>query len=90
MTVGKSALARTMIAAALCLAAAGADAQGKINGAAGWANATHAAVVKVDLETGEIEVLDYIVTHDCGPIINPPVSVNTDAPVSRSIWRHSS
>jgi aerobic carbon-monoxide dehydrogenase large subunit len=47
------------------------DERGKINGAVGWANATHAAVVKVDLATGEVEVLDYIVTHDCGPIINP-------------------
>jgi carbon-monoxide dehydrogenase large subunit len=50
-----------------------ADELGRINGAAAWANATHAAVVKVDLETGEVEIVDYLVTHDCGPIINPPI-----------------
>jgi carbon-monoxide dehydrogenase large subunit len=49
------------------------DERGQINGAAAWANATHAAVVKVDLDTGVVEVLDYIVTHDCGPLINPPI-----------------
>ncbi len=47
------------------------DERGRMNGAAAWANATHAAVVKVDVETGAVEILDYIVTHDCGPIINP-------------------
>ena len=47
------------------------DERGRMNGAAAWANATHAAVVKVDLETGEVEILDYIVVHDCGPLINP-------------------
>jgi aerobic carbon-monoxide dehydrogenase large subunit len=49
------------------------DRLGRINGAAAWANATHAAVVKVELETGQVEILDYLVTHDCGPIINPPI-----------------
>jgi carbon-monoxide dehydrogenase large subunit len=49
------------------------DELGRINGAAAWANATHAAVVKVELDTGEVEILDYLVTHDCGPIINPPI-----------------
>jgi aerobic carbon-monoxide dehydrogenase large subunit len=46
---------------------------GKINAAVAWANATHAAVVRVDLETGEIHLLDYHVVHDCGRILNPPI-----------------
>ena len=31
----------------------------------------HAAKVKVDMETGEVEVLDYAAVHDAGHIINP-------------------
>ena len=38
-----------------------------------WANATHAAVVKVDVETGVVDILDYAVVHDCGPRINPVI-----------------
>jgi len=33
--------------------------------------ATHAAVVEVDHETGAVRVLRYVVTEDCGRIINP-------------------
>ena len=29
--------------------------------------------MKVDLETGFVDVLDYIAVHDCGPILNPPI-----------------
>jgi carbon-monoxide dehydrogenase large subunit len=46
---------------------------GRINAAAAWTNATHAAVVEVDIETGKVELLDYIVVHDCGTIFNPPI-----------------
>ena len=49
------------------------DERGRMNGAAVWANATHTAVVKVDVETGVIEILDYFVVHDCGPVLNPPI-----------------
>jgi aerobic carbon-monoxide dehydrogenase large subunit len=49
------------------------DEHGRMNPVATCANATHAAVVSVDLETGEIEVLDYIAVHDCGPMVNPPI-----------------
>jgi carbon-monoxide dehydrogenase large subunit len=49
------------------------DAAGKINACAAWANATHAAVVKVDVETGRVDILDYVVAHDCGPMINPVI-----------------
>lgn len=33
--------------------------------------ATHACVVAVDPDTGVIEVLDYVVCHDCGTMVNP-------------------
>jgi carbon-monoxide dehydrogenase large subunit len=36
-----------------------------------FANAAHAAVVEVDGETGEVDVVDYVVVHDCGTVINP-------------------
>jgi carbon-monoxide dehydrogenase large subunit len=49
------------------------DELGRINAAAAWVNATHAAVVRVDLDTGNIDILDYIVVHDCGRVINPPI-----------------
>lgn len=49
------------------------DATGRINACAAWANATHAAVVKVDVETGRVDILDYVVAHDCGPMINPVI-----------------
>jgi carbon-monoxide dehydrogenase large subunit len=34
-------------------------------------NGVHVAVVKVDDETGHVEVQKYVVAHDCGTIINP-------------------
>jgi carbon-monoxide dehydrogenase large subunit len=36
-------------------------------------NATHIAVVEVDVETGAVQVLRYVVVEDCGKIINPMV-----------------
>ena len=47
------------------------DENGRMNVAAAWSNASHAAVVKVDITTGTVEVLDYVVVHDCGTVINP-------------------
>ena len=35
--------------------------------------ATHAAVVAVDTELGEIEILDYVISEDCGTIVNPMI-----------------
>lgn len=49
------------------------DENGLINGAAAWANAAHAVVAKVDIEIGGVEILDYFVVHDCGPLINPMI-----------------
>ena len=36
-----------------------------------WANAAHVAVIEVDSDTGEIKLLDYVVSHDAGKLINP-------------------
>jgi carbon-monoxide dehydrogenase large subunit len=47
------------------------DEDGRMNVAAAWSNASHAAVVKVDITTGTVEILDYVVVHDCGTVINP-------------------
>jgi len=34
---------------------------------------THVATVEVDEETGEVEVIDYVVVHDCGRALNPKI-----------------
>ncbi|MBK8064997.1 MAG: xanthine dehydrogenase family protein [Betaproteobacteria bacterium] len=36
-----------------------------------WAYATHAAVVEVDIETGRLQIEQYVVAHDCGVMVNP-------------------
>ena len=38
-----------------------------------WANATHVCTCEVDVETGLVTLLRYIVSEDCGPMINPNV-----------------
>jgi aerobic carbon-monoxide dehydrogenase large subunit len=38
-----------------------------------YANGVHACAVEVDVETGEVEILKYVVVHDCGRLINPMV-----------------
>ncbi|MCW2583450.1 MAG: Xanthine dehydrogenase, molybdenum binding subunit apoprotein [Klenkia sp.] len=38
-----------------------------------FSNATHAAKLAVDVQTGEVEILDYVVVHDCGTVINPTI-----------------
>jgi carbon-monoxide dehydrogenase large subunit len=35
--------------------------------------ATHACVVAVDRDTGHVEILDYVVCHDCGTMVNPMI-----------------
>jgi carbon-monoxide dehydrogenase large subunit len=42
-------------------------------GAATYSNGTHAALVDVDIATGLVRVLDYVVVNDCGVLINPLV-----------------
>jgi CO/xanthine dehydrogenase Mo-binding subunit len=38
-----------------------------------WASGCHAAYVRVDPRTFRLEVLKYVVIHDCGRVINPLV-----------------
>ncbi|MGP2440784.1 xanthine dehydrogenase family protein molybdopterin-binding subunit [Streptomyces sp. JW3] len=38
-----------------------------------WANATHVCTCEVDVVTGAVKLLRYIVSEDCGPMINPNV-----------------
>ncbi|ADG07000.1 xanthine dehydrogenase family protein molybdopterin-binding subunit [Kyrpidia tusciae] len=38
-----------------------------------FSNGTHAAVVEVDIRTGFVKVLDYVVVNDCGRLINPMI-----------------
>jgi aerobic carbon-monoxide dehydrogenase large subunit len=38
-----------------------------------WANATHVCTCEVDTTTGAVNLLRYIVSEDCGPMINPAV-----------------
>lgn len=38
-----------------------------------WSSGVHAAVVEVDPVTGQVDILDYAVVHDCGIPINPMV-----------------
>jgi carbon-monoxide dehydrogenase large subunit len=39
-----------------------------------YAAGVHAAIVAVDLETGMVEVLSYVVAHDCGRVVNPAIA----------------
>jgi len=38
-----------------------------------WVNATHVCTCEVDVDTGFVKLLRYIVSEDCGPMINPNV-----------------
>jgi carbon-monoxide dehydrogenase large subunit len=38
-----------------------------------WVNATHVCTCEVDPATGGVKLLRYIVSEDCGPMINPDV-----------------
>lgn len=38
-----------------------------------FAAGAHVARVAVDTETGVTEILDYVVVHDCGPLLNPQI-----------------
>jgi aerobic carbon-monoxide dehydrogenase large subunit len=39
-----------------------------------WAYGTHAAIVEVDGETGQITVEKYVVAHDAGILLNPTIA----------------
>jgi aerobic carbon-monoxide dehydrogenase large subunit len=38
-----------------------------------FANGMHAAIVEIDPETSDIEVVRYAVVHDCGKLLNPRI-----------------
>jgi CO/xanthine dehydrogenase Mo-binding subunit len=38
-----------------------------------WASGMHAAVVEIDPATYELRILDYVIVHDCGKVLNPLV-----------------
>jgi aerobic carbon-monoxide dehydrogenase large subunit len=39
----------------------------------GWSGGTHACTVEVDIATGHVKILRYVVVEDCGRVINPAV-----------------
>jgi carbon-monoxide dehydrogenase large subunit len=49
------------------------DGEGMVNAAASWSNGAHVGIVSVRISTGEIEIEDYVVVHDCGTMINPMI-----------------
>ncbi len=38
-----------------------------------WSNATHAATVEIDPATGRVDLLRFVVSEDCGRMINPNI-----------------
>ena len=40
---------------------------------ASLSNATHIAQVAIDAVTGQVDVERYVVVHDCGRVVNPPI-----------------
>jgi carbon-monoxide dehydrogenase large subunit len=39
----------------------------------GWSGGTHGCTVEVDLSTGAVKILRYLVVEDCGRVINPAI-----------------
>ncbi|HZT67027.1 MAG TPA: xanthine dehydrogenase family protein molybdopterin-binding subunit [Acidimicrobiales bacterium] len=42
-------------------------------GEGGWSGGTHAAIVEVDTDTGQVRIERYVVVEDCGELINPAI-----------------
>src|SRR5262249_57846493 len=38
-----------------------------------FASGCHAAIVEVDVDTGNLTILRYVVQHDCGTVVNPTI-----------------
>jgi carbon-monoxide dehydrogenase large subunit len=39
----------------------------------GWSGGTHCCTVEIDIETGQVNILRYLVVEDCGRVINPAI-----------------
>lgn len=39
----------------------------------GWSGGTHACTIEVDLTTGRVKIVRYVVVEDCGRVINPAI-----------------
>ena len=39
----------------------------------GWSGGTHVCTIEVDVATGRVKILRYVVVEDCGRVINPAV-----------------
>jgi carbon-monoxide dehydrogenase large subunit len=42
-------------------------------GEGGWTQSVHSCFVEVDVETGFVAILRYVVVEDCGEVINPAI-----------------
>jgi carbon-monoxide dehydrogenase large subunit len=38
-----------------------------------WASGQHAAIIEIDMGTGDLKILRYVVVHDCGTLVNPTI-----------------
>lgn len=47
---------------------------GSVSGYLTYPSSAHIAVVEVDIETGQIKIVRYVVVHDVGKIINPMIA----------------
>ncbi|MBM9466475.1 xanthine dehydrogenase family protein molybdopterin-binding subunit [Nakamurella leprariae] len=47
------------------------DEHGRIQPYPTYSSCLHGAVVEVDPDTGKVTLVDYVMTHDCGTMINP-------------------
>ena len=46
---------------------------GLMNVTGAMTSAAHAVIVEVDIKTGQLKILDYAISHDCGVSINPMI-----------------
>lgn len=44
-----------------------------ISGEATWSQSTHCCIVEVDVESGRVRIVRYVVVEDCGRLINPAI-----------------
>jgi carbon-monoxide dehydrogenase large subunit len=49
------------------------DEKGRINVTGATNNSAHACLVEVDIQTGSIKILRYLIVHDVGNMINPAI-----------------